>query len=333
MQVNVVGAGAWGTALGAIAAADESPVTLWAREPQVAGEINQAHTNSVFLPGVSLPSSLRATCRLEDVARADAILLVTPAQHLREAAARLAPHIAPSTILIICAKGIERGTDALLSDALREAAPGAVPAVLSGPSFAGEVARGSPTAITLAIADPRGPELLQRLGRATFRPYLSDDLIGAQIGGAVKNVLAIACGIVEGKGLGQSARAALITRGFAEMSRFAVRLGARAETLGGLSGLGDLVLTCTSTQSRNYSLGVALGRGETLDHALAAHNGIAEGAFTAAALKERAALVGVEMPISQAVDGVLTGALTVDDAIQGLLTRPFTAENTTPPRV
>lgn len=326
MRVSVVGGGAWGTALGAVAAGDGEPVTLWAREEAVVAAINGQHMNTQFLKRVPLPASLTATSNLPDAAAADAILMVTPAQHLRTVARELAPHVAPGTILILCAKGIERGSDALLSEALAEAVPQAVPAVLSGPSFADEVAQGFPTAVTLALTDPRGPALAQRLGRATFRPYLSDDLVGTEIGGAVKNVLAIACGIVEGKGLGHSARAALITRGFAEMLRFAVAMGARAETLNGLSGLGDLVLTCTSTKSRNYALGVALGRGDTLDHGLAASKGIAEGAFTAAALKERAAQAQIEMPISDAVDAILSGQTTIDVAIRGLLTRPFTAE-------
>lgn len=326
MRVNVVGGGAWGTALGAVAAGDGEPVTLWAREDAVVAAINSQHINTQFLPRIPLPASLTATARLEDAAAADAILMVTPAQHLRGVARELAPHVAPGTILILCAKGIERGSDALLTEALAEAVPQAVPAVLSGPSFADEVAQGFPTAVTLALTDQRGPALAQRLGRATFRPYLSDDLVGAQIGGAVKNVLAIACGIAEGKGLGHSARAALVTRGFAEMLRFAVAMGARAETLNGLSGLGDLVLTCTSAKSRNYALGVALGRGDTLDHGLASSKGVAEGAYTAAALEERAAQAQIEMPISAAVAGILSGALTIDIAIQGLLTRPFTAE-------
>lgn len=331
MRVNVVGAGAWGTALGALAAQHGEAVTLWAFEGSVADDINQNRANTAYLPGVSLPSALVATQTLaHTAAAAEAILLATPAQHLRAIVMQLAPHLATGTILAICAKGIERGSHALLSEVVRESAPQAVPAVLSGPSFAGEVARGMPTAVTLAIADDRGPALLQRLACATFRPYLSDDLIGAQIGGAVKNVLAIACGIVEGKGLGQSARAALITRGFAEMTRLAVELGARVETLAGLSGLGDLVLTCTSAQSRNYALGRALGEGETLERLMTGRKSIAEGAFTAQALCALAAGAGVEMPISQAVDTILSETVTIDTAIQALLTRPLTAENIGP---
>lgn len=327
LRVAVAGAGAWGSALGAVAAARGEPVLVWAREAAVAADINQNGRNQAFLPGIILPPSLRATTQLEALGDADAVLLATPAQHLRAIAGALAPALKPDVILVICAKGIEQGTRALMGEVLAEVAPRAITAVLSGPSFAHEVARGLPTAVTLAIADAqRGAALAARLGQSTFRPYLSDDLIGAQIGGAVKNVLAIACGIVEGRALGQSARAALITRGFAEMTRIALRRGARLETLAGLSGFGDLVLTCTSPASRNYALGLKLALGERPATLREGESSIAEGAFTARSLVELAAAHGVEMPISAAVDAILTDRLAIDAAIDALLTRPLTSE-------
>lgn len=328
MRLAIVGGGAWGTALAVLAAADGAPVTLWAREAEVVAEINALRRNTAFLPGIALPASIEATSALQPLCEADAILMACPAQHMRAVLGGLAAGLKPRTILVSCAKGIERGSDALLSDVIGTLAPMAVPAVLSGPSFATEVARGLPTAVTLAIADKAlGQALVRRLGGASFRPYLSDDLIGAQIGGAVKNVLAIACGIAEGRGLGHSARAALITRGFAEMLRFAVARGARSETLHGLSGLGDLVLTCSSEMSRNFSLGVEIGRGGVPSLLLQGRNTVAEGAFTASALIDLAATHGIEMPIAAAVDQVLTGTLSVPGAIEALMARPFTEEN------
>jgi glycerol-3-phosphate dehydrogenase (NAD(P)+) len=327
VKLAIVGGGAWGTALGALSAADGAPVRLWAREAEVVADINERHRNAGFLPGIALPASLSATQEVQGLGTADAVLLACPAQHLREVLARLAPVLRPGTILVNCAKGIERGSDALLTDVIAGLAPDALAAVLSGPSFAEEVARGLPTAVTLAISDkPSGQALVQRLGRPSFRPYLSDDLIGAQIGGAVKNVLAIACGIAEGSGLGHSARAALITRGFAEMLRFAVARGARTETLQGLSGLGDLVLTCSSEKSRNFSLGLAIGRGGVPAALIAASSTVAEGAFTASALIDLAQRHRIEMPISAAVDLILKGALSVPRAIEALMTRPLTEE-------
>ena len=328
LTVAVAGGGAWGTALGKLAAAGGAPVRLWAREPEVVADINEHHENRRFLPGIALPASLKATSSLKELAAANAILLVTPAQHLRAVAAGLALHIAPGTALVICAKGIEQTTFALMSEVLVQVVPHALPAVLSGPSFAGEVAQGLPTAVTLAIADRAlGMKLVNRLGQATFRPYVSDDVVGAQIGGAVKNVLAIACGIVDGVGLGHSARAALITRGLAEMTRLGLALGAHIETLMGLSGLGDLVLTCTSGQSRNYSFGLALGQGGSPQALLSGRESVVEGAFTASALVSLSKRHGVEMPISIAVEQVLAQQLTIAEAVDGLLRRPFTEEH------
>jgi glycerol-3-phosphate dehydrogenase (NAD(P)+) len=327
MLLAIAGGGAWGTALGALAAQDGQKVALWAREPEVVGEINAQHCNTTYLAGIGLPAMLTATSDIASLASADAILLAAPAQSMRTVLALLAPVLKPGTVLVNCAKGIERGSDALLTEVIAQTASKAVPAVLSGPSFAEEVARGLPTAVTLAIADLElGAALAKRLQTPSFRPYLSADLIGAQIGGAVKNVLAIACGIVEGRGLGHSARAAIITRGFAEMLRFALSRGAQAETMSGLSGLGDLVLTCASPLSRNFALGFALGQGGKADSFLAGRKTIAEGAYTAAALADLALQKNIPMPIASAVDAILKGRLSVDAAIEALMARPLTQE-------
>ncbi|NWG46951.1 MAG: NAD(P)-dependent glycerol-3-phosphate dehydrogenase [Alphaproteobacteria bacterium] len=327
LHVGVVGAGAWGTALAQTAARAGHAVTLWAFEPGLAESLETTRENALYLPGVRLEPAIRATGSLAALTGADALLLVTPAQHLRPVAAALAGHGAGPVPAAICAKGLEQGTDKLLSVVLAEAFPAALPAILSGPSFAIDVARGLPTALTLAVTDPEaGRTLLRAVGLPTFRPYLSDDLVGAQIGGAVKNVLAIACGIVDGKGLGASARAALIARGFAEMSRLAVALGGRAETLAGLSGLGDLVLTASSPQSRNYSLGVKLGQGETLDAVLGGRRSVTEGVLTSGAVADLAERLGVDMPISTAVAAIVCKQMSLDAAIGGLLSRPFRSE-------
>ena len=250
MKIGVIGGGAWGTALAQVAARGGDPVLLWAREPDVVASINQTHENSRFLAGIALPPSIRATGALGDLAACDALLVVAPAQHVR---AVLAETPVGTTPLVLCAKGIEAGTQFLVGEVAQQLHPEAPIAVLSGPTFAHEVAAGQPTAVTLACADAAlGAALADRLASPSFRPYASTDVIGAEIGGAVKNVLAIACGVVEGAGLGQNARAALIARGFAEMTRFGLARGARAETLSGLSGLGDLVLTCSSTSSRSW---------------------------------------------------------------------------------
>lgn len=330
-HIGVIGGGAWGTALAQVAArAGENKrrrVTLWARESEVVEAVNAHHENPAFLPGIALDPTIRATGAFEDLASADALLMVTPAQHMRAVCAGLAPILKPGTPVLLCAKGVEQGTHKLLTDVLAEALPDAIPAVLSGPSFAAEVARGLPTAVTLACADEElATALMAAIGIPTFRPYYSSDLIGAEVGGAVKNVLAIACGIVEGKKLGASARAALTTRGFAEMTRLGLALGARAETLAGLSGLGDLVLTCNSPQSRNMSLGLALGEGKSLAEILSARSAVTEGVHSATAVIALAATLGVEMPISEAIAAIVTGKMNVDEAITALLTRPFKSE-------
>jgi glycerol-3-phosphate dehydrogenase (NAD(P)+) len=323
----VVGGGAWGTALAQVCARAGLETVLWARERDVAEAINTVHENAPFLPGVELDHSIHATHDFVDLARSDLILAVAPAQHLRSTLQALGPHMDPGTPVVLCAKGIEQGSLKLMTEVLAEAAPAAAPAVLSGPSFAGEVARGLPTAVTLACPDEDlGWRLAEAIATPEFRPYLSHDMVGAEAGGAVKNVLAIACGIVEGRGLGRSAHAALITRGFAEMTRMAVALGARAETLAGLCGLGDLVLTCSSPQSRNMSVGLALGRGESLSQALAGKLSVAEGVASAPAVRQLAASLGVETPICQAVAAILAGEVGVEEAIRELLSRPLRDE-------
>lgn len=326
-RLGIVGAGAWGTALAQAAARAGSSTMLWAFEPEVARAINDTRENPVFLKGVTLDQRIRATHDAADLSACDAWLVVTPAQHMRASLAGFAPYLRPGTPVALCSKGIERGTLKLMSEVLAETLPGAIPAVLSGPSFAADVARGLPTAVTLACTDPAaGAALIAMIGSASFRPYLADDLIGAEIGGSVKNVLAIAAGIVEGRELGRSAHAALIARGFAEMTRLAVALGAQRETLAGLCGLGDLVLTCSSPQSRNMSCGLALGRGEALADIMAARNSVTEGVATAPAVMELAARHGVDMPICAAVAAIVAGEASVEDAITALLARPFRNE-------
>lgn len=327
-KIGVVGGGAWGTALATVAARAQLDVRLWALEEDVVDAINTGHENTTFLPGVALDEAITATNTLADMADRDAILLVTPAQALRDVAGKLCRHVGPERPLIICSKGIERGSAQMMTDVLSEVSPNTNMLVLSGPSFAADVARGLPTAVTLAGRDlEHGKAIAGALSSPTFRPYLSGDMVGAQVGGAIKNVLAIACGIVDGKGLGASARAALTTRGFAELVRFGTALGAQAETLNGLSGLGDLILTCTSAQSRNMSLGMALGQGRTAAQVLQNRTSISEGAYTAGVVVEMASKLGIEMPICAAVHEIIDGATDVDSAIEKLLTRPIRAEN------
>lgn len=323
MKIGVIGGGAWGTALAQVAARGGDPVLLWAREPEVVESINATHENTRFLAGIALPPSISATGALEDLVECDALLVVAPAQHVRTV---LAEAPVGTTPLVLCAKGIEAGTQLLVGEVAQQLYPDAPIAVLSGPTFAHEVAAGQPTAVTLACADAAlGAALADRLASPSFRPYASTDVIGAEIGGAVKNVLAIACGVVEGAGLGQNARAALIARGFAEMTRFGLARGARAETLSGLSGLGDLVLTCSSTSSRNFSLGVGLGQGKRAADLLADRLTVAEGAFTAPVLRDAAAVAEVDMPVVAAVCALLDGR-DVDAVVGALLARPLRRE-------
>jgi glycerol-3-phosphate dehydrogenase (NAD(P)+) len=323
-KIAVIGAGAWGVALANVITRTSRSVTLVARDAPSATVIGEQR-ESPRLPGIKLHEQVRVTTANADITSHDAILLAVPAQQLRAALAMVAPRLADGTPMIACAKGIERVTHRFMTEVIAEQAPSALPAILSGPSFATDVARGLPTAVTLAAADDAiAAALAQALGSTTFRPYHTTDVRGVEIGGAAKNVLAIAAGIVSGRGLGASAAAALTTRGFAELFRFGDAFGARPETLTGLSGLGDLILSCESAQSRNFSLGVALGQGQS---PRAAQSGkLAEGAFTAPVLLEMAKEKGVEMPIASAVAAILDQTLDVDTAIENLLTRPFRAE-------
>jgi glycerol-3-phosphate dehydrogenase (NAD(P)+) len=320
-SASVIGAGAWGTALAGVAARAGRDVVLYARSSESAAQIAATRANSK-LSGARLEDGIDVTGDIARAAHADIILIATPAQNLREAVTLLAPHLAKATPVIACAKGIERGTHKFMTEVIAETAPDATPAILSGPSFAQDVARGLPTAVTLAAKDEElASALVQALGSATFRPYHTTDVRGVEIGGAAKNVLAIAAGIVVARKLGASAQAALTTRGFSELVRLGRACGARSETMAGLSGLGDLILTCSSPQSRNFALGVALGRGEA-----APRDKLAEGEFTAPVLIELAASQNVDMPVSNAVAAILRGATTIDEAIESLLTRPFKAE-------
>ena len=322
-HIAVIGAGAWGSALALTCARAGRKVTLWEPDAGNAAEL-KTKRESRFLPGVRIDDSVAIAGDLAEAAAAEALLLVVPAQAVRAVAKLLAPLLAARTPVIVCAKGIERGTKKFMSEVIGECAPGAVPAILSGPSFAADVARGLPTAVTLAAADAKlAGELAQAVGSATFRPYHSSDVRGVEIGGAAKNVLAIAAGVVTGRGLGASALAALTTRGFAELVRFGKAYGAKPETMMGLSGLGDLLLTCSSPQSRNFTFGVNLGRGSKPG---AIHAGLAEGVFTAPVLLDMARERSVDMPISAAVAALISEKMSVDAAIESLLTRPLKAE-------
>ncbi len=322
--IAIVGAGAWGTALAKVLARAARPVILIARDETIAAEIARTRVNPK-LAGVHLDDAVTVTADTACVLDAGIVLVATPAQSLRAAVAELVPYLRPDAPLVACAKGIEHGTRKFMTEIIAELAPAARPAILSGPSFADDVARGLPTAVTVAARDDaQAAQLAHRLRAAAFRPYHTDDVKGVEIGGAAKNVLAIAAGIVAGRGLGASAAAALTTRGFAELSRFGRAMGARPETLTGLSGLGDLILSCSSAQSRNFSFGVALGRGEPPSSA--AHGKLAEGVFTAPVLVDMARANQVEMPIAAAVTAILAGRITLDEAIESLLTRPLRAE-------
>ena len=320
-SVCVLGAGAWGTALANVAARAGHEVQLWGRDPAAMAALARTRENP-HLPGVTLDAGVTPQTDLAAAARADLLLAVVPAQATRDLATRLKGLVAPGTPIVLCSKGIERGAGLFMSEVLAEALPDNPAAVLSGPSFAADVSRGLPTAVTLAAQDEAlAKAIAAALGAPSFRLYHTADVIGAQIGGAAKNVLAIACGIAAGRGLGASAVAALVARGFAELSRFGRSYGARPDTLMGLSGLGDLVLTCGSTQSRNYSFGYAIGRGEA-----PGQGKLAEGAFTAGALVELATAKGVDMPIAQSVDAIVAGRISVDAAVEALLARPSKAE-------
>ena len=320
MKLGVVGGGAWGTALAQVAAADGQETLLWALEDDVVASVNERHENAVYLPGIPLSEAIRATSDLRDMGSCDAWLMVTPAQHMRTVLERAPVGDRP---LVLCSKGIEERTAMLLHEVAHDVCRDAPIAVLSGPTFAHEVAAGLPTAVTLACKDRAlGEALRARINLVNFRTYCTDDVAGAEAGGAVKNVLAIACGIVEGKRFGQNARAALIARGFAEMTRFGVAMGGRRETLAGLSGLGDLVLTCSSTSSRNFSLGKAIGEGRDVGELMTDRRTVAEGAHTAPVLNRIALERDIDMPIVGAVSEVLEGQVNIDALLETMLSRP-----------
>lgn len=328
-NISIIGAGAWGTALAQVFALDHN-ITLYARDRGLADSINEKHTNETYLPGFTLNPRIYATALLTEAAeKADILLLVTPTQFVREILTRLKPHLKKGALLVNCAKGIEIASGKILSDVAAEIVPEHPYAVLSGPSFAHEVARGLPTAVTLATSAPlqQAQRWAQILSGKTFRPYISADPIGAEIAGAVKNVIAIACGIVEGKGLGQNAKAAIMTRGMAEIKRLGLKKGAQAESFLGLSGIGDLTLTCHSPQSRNYSLGLELGRGQDIKNIMAGRRTIVEGVTTARAVAKAAVQLKIDMPICTAVDRILHHAATVDDIVAELLARHLKPES------
>ena len=324
-RIGVLGGGAWGTALAQMLASDGREVLLWAFEPEVVETINRDHRNPLYLASAELAPTVRATCELAHMAALETLLAVTPAQHMGRVLGGMASH---PRDLVLCSKGIDAETGLLLNHLAKDIAPGSDIAVLSGPTFAHEVAAGLPTAVTLACGggEEQWDRIATQIARPAFRPYYSDDLTGAEIGGAVKNVLAIACGVVNGLALGQNARAALIARGYAEMLRFGAALGARAETLAGLCGLGDLVLTCSSTASRNFSLGKALGEGGDPAALMADRRTVAEGAFTAPVLARIAAEREVAMPIVDAVNRLLSGAPS-REVVAALLARPLRSES------
>jgi glycerol-3-phosphate dehydrogenase (NAD(P)+) len=327
IRLAVIGAGAWGTALAVLAARAGCQVVLWARRPALAAELRGARENAAYLPGIALDPAIRIESDLGAALAADAVIYAQPAQHFRDFCRGAAPFWRAGSALVIAAKGIEIGTGTLLNEIAAEVLPAAHTAVLSGPSFAAEAARGLPTAVAIAADDSDLVDrLMTALAHGAFRPYGTDDPVGVEVAGAVKNVLAIACGIVVGRGLGENARSALLTRGLAEVTRLALAKGGRAETLMGLAGIGDLVLTCTSLKSRNTSLGFELGQGKPLDEILASRRSIAEGVTTAQAVVSLADRIGVEMPIAGAVARILADPAAIDDTVRELLARPLKRE-------
>jgi len=326
-NIGVIGGGAWGTALAQTLAVAGRDVILWAFEEACVEAINEHRENTLYLKGIKLNQRIRATSVISHLGEMDAVLSVAPAQHTRKILESFAPHMREKMPIVLCSKGIEISTKQFMSDVLADVAPTAITAVLSGPSFAIDVAKGLPTAVTLACEDEViGEKLLQAIAAPTFRPYLANDVLGAEIGGAVKNVLALVCGIVLGKGLGRSAHAAIIARGFAEMTRLGKALGCQPETLTGLCGLGDLVLTCSSEQSRNMSCGMSLGKGQSLEDIMSSRTSVTEGVATAPALKDMAAKLSVDMPICTTMADILAGDIDVDTAIVKLLSRQHKKE-------
>lgn len=326
--IGVIGAGAWGTALAQSLATGGREVRLWAREPDVADAISQKRENTVFLPGIQLHENIEGTDSLTRASDRDVILLCVPAQHLRATLLSMKREIKEHHTLVICSKGIEIESGLLLSDVTTEILPDMPLAVLTGPTFASEIGRGLPSAVTVACTDKDiGADLVELLSSKALRAYQTDDIKGAQIGGAVKNVIAIAAGVIIGRGLGESARAALVTRGLAEMGRLAAAMGAKKETLMGMCGMGDMLLTCTSMQSRNYSLGIALGEGKTLEEILSSRKSVTEGVTTAQALTVMARHHAVDMPISEAVNRCLNEGAGIDETIERMLARPLRPES------
>ncbi|WP_425467426.1 NAD(P)H-dependent glycerol-3-phosphate dehydrogenase [Peteryoungia ipomoeae] len=325
LRIAVIGSGAFGTALSAvIAQTGKAHVLLVGRDQALIEDLARQRVHEAALPGITLPESLAFSARPDAVADADIVLFAMPSQAQLSAAEVYGPHLKPAAPIVICAKGIEKQTSRLLTDVLESVLPNHPIAMLSGPGFAADIAKGLPTAMAIAAADLAIADYLARsISGQTFRLYASDDRVGVQLGGALKNVLAIACGIVEGMGLGDSARAALIARGLAEMSRLVEATGGRADTVRGLSGLGDLVLTATSHQSRNLRFGIALGRGSALS---TQHGGLVEGAFAAAVAARLAEGYKIEMPITQAVAAIIDGRLDIPTAIAQLMSRPITTE-------
>lgn len=327
-KIGVIGAGAWGTALSQALATTGRDVTIWAREPIVIDAINNEHENTTYLKGIKLNQNLHATNDLADICNKEVILIMTPAQHVRATLESIKDELSKGIPFIICAKGIEKETGLMMSEVADEIIPGGNVGVLTGPTFASEVGRGLPCAVTIAIKDKEiGRQVIAALGSRTLRTYLTTDLIGAQIGGAVKNVIAIACGVIDGMEMGESARCALLTRGLTEIGRLAKAMGAKKETLMGMCGVGDLVLTASSMQSRNFSLGVALGQGKTLEEILGDRIAVTEGVHTAKALRVMAKNNAVDMPISKAVYEFLHEDMPIKDVIQSVLDRPLRAES------
>ncbi len=326
-KIGVVGAGAWGTALAQLSATAGCDVTLWAREQEVVASINERDENEMFLAGVPLEPSIRATSDLSDMAGKDFIFMVVPAQFVRTVLTQLKPHISENAAIVLCAKGIEQSTGKLMSDVVTEILPKSPLVVLSGPTFAREVAEGRPSAVTIASKYQRVTEKLsEAIGQPTFRPYASRDVIGAEIGGALKNVFAIACGITTGRNMGDNARAALITRSLSEMVRFGEKYGAERSTMMGLCGLGDLILTCSSPQSRNMSLGIAIGEGQLVADLMKDRKTVAEGYHTSSVLARICREEGLDLPLVMAVNDILHEGKDVNRVITELLNRPFVSE-------
>jgi glycerol-3-phosphate dehydrogenase (NAD(P)+) len=323
-KIGIIGAGSWGTALAQCFANSEKDVLVWAREPEIVDSINQSNENTLFTPGVTLNKNIKATDSLSRIADCDTLLLVTPAQYVRSTLHAIKAEIAEGKPIVICSKGIELDTGFLMTQVAQEEAPNATIAILTGPTFASEIIRGLPSAVTIAARDKDvAQEIRDGIASKTLRPYITDDLIGAQIGGAVKNVIAIAAGVLYGRGLGESARSALVTRGLAEMARLASAMGAKKETLMGMCGIGDLMLTCSSMQSRNFSFGVQLGEGKTVEEILAERKAVTEGVHTAKALIVLAKKHAVDMPISEGVHKCLIEHTPVEEAITHILERPL----------